>query len=483
MASHITDDGGRRAAARSCVRAVLLVVLVVAYSLVLRVVYTGLISGPFAYAGYTSVPQAWQDGVASTMLTAIVALLLPRRITCASDVVLWMMLGVCVGPAILMSGYTGYLDPAGAAAFSMLLAVVFSAAALAVRWRRDTGSALSTAPATAADSMLVGSRVVRRETLAWVLCGLYSLGTYGLMAVTTGFQFRLVALDEVYDVRAAYADDLAAGGGLGYLLSGQAYVVNAYVMIRALAKRAWPLFALGVVGQYLLYSTTGFKTVLFSIPAMVVIAVVLRRRRPRSGFPLLFGPVVLMVGSAIVDEAQGGITWTSLFSRRFIVTPGLLTSVYADYFSEHPVALWARSFTRFWVTSPYDTTPTKTIGQYMLPGSNVNANANLFADGYANLGAVGVVVIAAVLAAWLRVLDRWSRGLPVPVVGVLFVMSAVTLSNTSILTAMLSHGLLVATLLVAVMPRGGWGVLSPGEASALGKPERGQARRSFQRRA
>lgn len=449
--------------ARVLGRPTILAAVVVVYAASLHAVYAGLISGPFAYAGYTVVSQPWQDRVLATLIAVGVALVLPARITRASDVVLWMLFGVCLAPAILMAGYTGYLTPAAAARFSFLLATAFAAAVVAVRWGRDRACAasargdLSAADRrTAPDTVRIGSRVVDRNALAWVLCAVYSAATYGVMATTTGFSFHFVSLDDVYDVRAAYADDLSAGGPLGYLLSGQAYVVNVYVMIRAFSRRVWPLVVLAALGQFVIYSTTGFKTVLFSIPAMVAIAMVLRRRRPRSGTPLLLGPVLLMLLSAGADLLHGGITWTSLFSRRFIVTPGLLTSVYADYFSDHPVALWATSFTRLWVTSPYDTTPTKTIGQYMLPGSQVNANANLFADGYANLGAVGLFVIAAVLAVWLRCLDRWSVGIPVPVVGVLVVMSAVTLSNTSILTSMLSHGLLVATLLIAVMPRHGW---------------------------
>ncbi|KTR54361.1 hypothetical protein NS359_00350 [Curtobacterium oceanosedimentum] len=458
----VTHASGFRAAA-ALARPTALAAVVVVYAATLHAVYTGLISGPFAYAGYTVVPQPWQDQVLATLVAVVVALLLPARITRASDIVLWMLFGVCVAPAILMPGYTGYLTSIEAMRFALLLATAFAAAAVAVGWGGDrVGSEdLQQAPAvdgggTALDTVRIGSRVVDRNALAWVLCAVYSAATYGVMAVTTGFSLHFVALDDVYDVRAAYADDLSAGGPLGYLLSGQAYVVNVYVLIRAFARRTWPLVVLALLGQFVIYTTTGFKTVLFSIPAMVAIAVVLRRRRPRSGAPLLLGPVLLMLVSAGVDLLQGSITWTSLFSRRFIVTPGLLTSVYADYFSDHPVALWAKSFTRLWVTSPYDVTPTKTIGQYMLPGSQVNANANLFADGYANLGTVGLFVIAAVLAVWLRCLDRWSRGVPASVVGVLVVMSAVTLSNTSILTAMLSHGLLVGTVLVAVMPRRGW---------------------------
>jgi hypothetical protein len=61
-----------------------------------------------------------------------------------------------------------------------------------------------------------------------------------------------------------------------------------------------------------------------------------------------------------------------------------------------------------------------------------------------------------VLLVYLKILDRVSVGLPVGVAAMVMTMPAVALSNTSILTAMLSHGLVVAVILLALTPRDGW---------------------------
>jgi hypothetical protein len=170
-----------------------------------------------------------------------------------------------------------------------------------------------------------------------------------------------------------------------------------------------------------------------------------------------------MVAAALADELQGGLLWTSLFARRFVITPGLLTSVYVDFFDENPSAMFGRSFLRWWVDSPYERSIALEVGQYLQPGGTVAANANLFADGFANFGHVGMVGTGLVLLAFLRFVDWAARGLPLTVAAMVMLMPSITLTNTSLTTAMLSHGLALGTLVLAVAPRSGW--YRPGDDS------------------
>ena len=103
------------------------------------------------------------------------------------------------------------------------------------------------------------------------------------------------------------------------------------------------------------------------------------------------------------------------------------------------------------------------MGDQLLPGSGLAANANLVADGFSNFGWAGVAGAVAVLAVYLRFLDRCSAGLPVPVTAVLVVMPSIVLSQTALLTSMLTHGVFAAAVLLAVAPRTGW---SPRRAGA-----------------
>ncbi|GAA3340794.1 hypothetical protein GCM10017714_22070 [Curtobacterium pusillum] len=411
-----------------------------------------LVAPLFSYSGFTYVPADPQSILLAVLMTTGVALSLPGRITRPSHVVLWTLFVVCVSPTMLMSVSTGYLDARTALLLTAAVGSSFALVCLGV----PRSAVRTPKSADASDTLTLGRFTVTRSPLTWTVCTVYSLLTYGIMAATVGVHVRFLALDDIYDVRADYTADVGTGGTLGYLLTGQAYVVNPLILARGLFRRRPSLIVLAIVGQFLLYSSTGFKAVLFSFIAVLGMAVLFRGRAVRSSLPFLIAPLTIMVVSAAADELQGGITWTSVFTRRFMLTPGLLTSVYTDYFSQNPVAMYGYSFLDTWVDYPYDLPPPKRIADYLMPGSTGYANANLFADGFANFGWIGIFVAAGALFVWLRCVDIATRGLPMRVAAMALVMPSIMLSNTSIFTAMLSHGLLLGTLVLLIAPRTGW---------------------------
>ena len=432
-------------------RVVVILTLVAALALTMNWISANLVAPLFSYLGYVYVAASPASLSAAIAMTAVVALILPQRITRPSHVALWTLFVVCVSPTMLMSISTGYLPTETALLLTASVGTAFALVCLGI-----PRTAMPTPTASAAQDVLrVGSFTVTRSVLTWTVLSVYSALTYGLMAATVGIHVRFLALDDIYDVRADYTADVGTGGALGYLLTGQAYAVNPLLLARGLFRRRPSLIVLAIVGQFLLYSSTGFKAVLFSFVAVLAMAV-LFRGKVRSALPFLIAPLAIMTVSAAADQLQGGITWTSVFTRRFMLTPGLLSSVYTDYFSHNPVAMYGYSFLGTWFDYPYDVPPPKRISNYLVPGSTGYANANLFADGFANFGWAGIFVAAATLFVWLRGVDIASRGLPIRVAAMALVMPSITLSNTSIFTAMLSHGLLVGMLILFIAPRTGW---------------------------
>jgi hypothetical protein len=416
-----------------------------------------LVAPLFGYLGYTYVAPSWQMLLGVVLITTAVALTLPRTLNRPSHVVLWTIFVVCVSPTMLMSVSTGYVATNTAIALTGAVGTAFGLVSLATPRRPDadtTGADRALEPD--ADVIRIGTKAISRGTLTWTVCWAYSLLTYGVMAATVGLHVRFLALDDIYDVRADYSADVGTGGTLGYLLTGQAYVINPLILARGVFRRRPSLIVIALIGQFLLYSSTGFKAVLFSFVAVLGMALLFRGTKPRGSSAFLVAPIAVMVVSAAADELQGGLTWTSVFTRRFMLTPGLLSSVYVAYFSDNPVARYGYSFLRTWIDYPYELPPPKRIADFLVPGSVGYANANLFADGFANFGWFGIFIAAAVLLIWLRVLDRASRGLPMRVAAMAVVMPSIMLSNTSVFTAMLSHGLLMGTVVLAIAPRTGW---------------------------
>ncbi|MGG7306198.1 O-antigen polymerase [Curtobacterium sp. AB451] len=440
-------------------RVVFVVGAVAALAATMNWISAVLVAPLFSYLGYTYVGASPMVMLAAVLLTSAVALALPVRITRPSHVVLWALFVVCVAPTMLMGVSAGYLSAGTALLLSAAVGTAFVLVAAGIPRSATVGRS------TPSDVLRLGSLAIRRSTLTWTVCAVYSLLTYGIMAATVGIHVRFLALDDIYDVRADYTADVGSGGTLGYLLTGQAYVVNPLLLARGIFRRRPSLIVLALVGQFLLYSSTGFKAVLFSFVAVLGMALLFRGRSTKGSAPFLVAPLAIMVVSALADEAQGGITWTSVFTRRFMLAPGLLSSVYVDYFSQNPVAMYAYSFLDTWFDYPYDLAPPKRIADYLVPGSTGYANANLFADGFANFGWLGIGIAAFALWVWLRVVDRAAHGLPMRVAAMALVMPSIMLSNTSVFTAMLSHGLLFGTIILAICPRTGWEPEAPGSTT------------------
>lgn len=409
---------------------------VVVFALLLHWVYADLISPTFDYLGYRYREPTAAAFIIAVVIAIAAALALPRRLERASSVVLWLLFVVTVAPTILIAPYTPYRTDDQALILGGAVALIFMAVAWGVRGDIKPRS-WGVSP-----------------TSIWFILIVISLLTYGLLAFTQGISLRLLSFVDVYDVREEYAGNLEGIGILSYLVFIQANVVNPLMVARGLFNRAPVWTIAGLLGQLILYSTTGFKGMLFAVPAWFIVAFVLRRkRRTTDGLVLVWGAGGLILISAVIDQLLNSILLTSLLSRRFLITPGVFTSVYAEFFSANPQVHLGHSILRPFVDYPYELTPPYVIGEWMAGLPTMAANANMFADGFANFGWIGMIGAGAVLLVYLRILDQVSVGLPLGVVGVVMTMPTVALSNTSILTAMLSHGLVAAILLLAVMPR------------------------------
>lgn len=410
-------------------------VAVAAYGFLIHWAYSGLISPSFKYLGYTYSEPKPEMVVLSWILASLAALALPRTFSKVSTVFMWLLYVRVGATSILMAPYTGYLDDGEALRLSVTLSLIFVGVALGLRGEsRELGISLS-------------------GTSFWLVLVIFSLVTYGLLAFTQGLSLELISFYDVYDVRDEYSENTEGVGILRYLSFTQANVINPMFFARGIYTRRYVWVAFGILGQLVIYSGSGFKGTLFAIPAWIIIAIVLRRKTGPDGQWLMWGASALIAVSALMDFLLDSALWTSLFSRRFLTTPGLFTSVYVDFFTQNPQAHLGHSILSPFVDYPYTMNPPNLIGGWMAGLPNMAANANLFGDGYANFGWLGMIGAGVVLLVYLRLLDRAAAGLPLMVSGVVMTMPAMAVSNSSILTAMLTHGLVAGVVLLAIAPR------------------------------
>jgi hypothetical protein len=181
---------------------------------------------------------------------------------------------------------------------------------------------------------------------------------------------------------------------------------------------------------------------------------ILRLGRQQFGSILIWGTTGMIIAAALLDIAFGSIVFTSLFVRRLLVTPGLLTGDYFQFFSQYPQMLLSHSILKGFITNPYGSlSPPFLIGGTYFHNASDSANANLWADAFANFGPAGVVVFSAILGVILWTFDSMTQKSSLLLASLMLALPVFTLSNSGLLTTLLTHGLLVGVVAASFLPQ------------------------------
>ena len=84
---------------------------------------------------------------------------------------------------------------------------------------------------------------------------------------------------------------------------------------------------------------------------------------------------------------------------------------------------------------------------------DVSANANLWADAYANFGILGILFFTAILGGFLWILDSVAKGASLKISTLLLAYPAYMLVNTKLQTTLLTHGLVLVLVILYILPR------------------------------
>ncbi len=408
--------------------------LLSAYSELLHLSYRGHVSPAFDYLGYTYQPPQVDYYLYALVAMVLVASQLPKRIETVSAFVLWLLFLAAIVPSILMPHYTGYLSEKDALATSLGVAFVFCMVVVLVR-RREPAVPLGAELPT---------------NVFWLALIGVSLVSYLVVFSSIGVSLNAVSLSDVYDVREEYAAALGGSTLVAYLVNAQANVLNPAIIALGCLTRRWWAVGLALAGQLVLYSSTGFKTTLMVLPAILVVLLLYRYVSRPFGVILVAGIVAVICASWLLDVVRDDNVVTSLFVRRFLHTPGLLSAIYFAFFSEYDKVQLSHSILSGWIEYPYDLKLPFQISEWATGDPGRSMNANFVADGFAQFGWIGVAGAGLVLVVYLRLLDRAACGVPLPVSSAIMVLPSIALCNSSILTAMLSHGLVMAFIVLAM---------------------------------
>ena len=213
-------------------------------------------------------------------------------------------------------------------------------------------------------------------------------------------------------------------------------------------RKKWCI-ALGVFGQLMFFAVVGGKSILFSTLFLVLVLYLVRRFRRNFGFTLISVLIAVVLIAAAVDSLDGNVVLTTLSTRRTLIDPGLLTGFYYEHYSNAPHAGIAYHFPSGGEALP---APSYEIGLIYFGDEKIDANANLWAEGFADFGISGVLGFSLLLALMMWLYDsiaaRKNFELGVLAIGI----QAFAFSNSAPLTVAITHGGVAVALLIWCVP-------------------------------
>jgi hypothetical protein len=304
-----------------------------------------------------------------------------------------------------------------------------------------------------------GTMLFRNFTLARtqapliiIVAGILFSG-FTLLFMTYGFKMPSLTLD-VYDTRGTYKKSLEENGVLvAYLVSWLGNVVVPFLSAWALVNRRIAIFTVTIVMQLAIFAIAGFKSQLLAIPFVLVILAGVRWRPARL---LDYVAGMFCIGlllAAVVDYKCNLPIMNGIFIRRFFFLPAQLYYYYLDFFSFSPHTWLSQNLLRGFIDYPYSNDVPYLIGRKYFGATDMAANANMWADAFVNFGFIGYFAYLMLFWLVLKIIDNISVNKNSYFVYALLAMPAFSLSNSALLTTMLTHGLLIAGLLICLLPK------------------------------
>jgi len=403
--------------------------------MVFVIVYHRVIIPVWGYEGYRSIATP-EHAAAGWTLAILPSLWMPIQLRRPSALVYWLLYLLVIVPVCLVPIYSLQDQSSGPLSMAACVVGMFGLTRMIYRL-----------PLPAVPRL----HLQAHEFLLVLM--LLSSVFYALMILAFGLHFRYVPLEQVYSIRSQFKEVLSQGSRLtAYAIGWQMYVINPLLMASGIMNRRLFPAVTGVAGQLAIYSISGFRDVLFSAVFFLYLLWTMRKDKA-FGLRLASTWVLCVSAAGALEFFHISRTLAGLIGERMTAGPGLLTGYYYEFFSSHPKALLGQSiFFKSWVHYPYVLGPAEQIGYTYFGDSRMSANANLWADAYANFGYAGIISFTLLLALILWLYDSISDGRDTRLCALAIAMPAFALANSGLLTSLVTHGIGLAMLIVYIMP-------------------------------
>ncbi len=259
----------------------------------------------------------------------------------------------------------------------------------------------------------------------------------------TGFRITLDFIN-VYDTREE-ASTYNLPTIISYLISFSGISLPILALF-ALKNKKWFMLVFLCAIFVLGYSIGTHKTTFF-IFVIAIIAYFIYR----DGFKKLFALGLSCISFICIALyfLTGHFVIPSLIFRRVMAVPVQLSSEYFTFFAENDLNIFRHGILdNVGFNRVYDYSVAQIVGESIYGHMDTNANNGMLGDAFANIGIVGIIIMPIILIIIFRLLDAVSHNLDSRVGITACIYFAVSFTNTSWSTILLTHGFLVACLLL-----------------------------------
>lgn len=265
-----------------------------------------------------------------------------------------------------------------------------------------------------------------------------------------GFQIKF-DLTDVYDIRMDVRD-MHLPTIVGYIKPMATQFLMILMCICIIQKKYTYVFALVFV-QLMNFAFGALKSDLFILLAVFAIGFFYKEKH-RKLIPLVFLSANLI---AIVEfYILGFSTIATLFQRRMMFMPSLLSSEFFSFFSTHEALYLRDSFLRvFGFSTPYSMEGPRLIGYELYGSQDMNANTGIVGDDFAQLRWIAVLVYPFLRVKILQAFDYCAKGINYKVLFLLAFSFSLAFISGSLFSILLTGGFIAVCLVLYLWRKDG----------------------------
>ena len=414
--------------------------LIILFRLIMDYSYSHVVGTTYAYMGFGNDPSAGKMVLSWIILLAgckiVYKAYLNREKKISFEVVLLLFFMSFI-PFTSMVGY-------GALEYSFIICnsvYWFIFLFLCVSLARDNPMKRT----TGMKQFGIGESQLKVLAVLFAIVVLYVSGRYA--------HFRLnFNLLNVYEFRAD-----AAANNLPLILTylfAWSRTLNS-ILLANFIRRKNGLWALGCIAiQLLSFGYDGSKSTFFLLILAIGVNIFPRFEMDAMNKWALRGMTLIVALCALFFAVTGNYVPVSIIVRRVFYLPVRISKDYFAFFTSHQPDYFRQSFLRYFgFRSPYKLLIPYLIGDVYFNSATMSANNGLISDAVANLGYIGIVLYPFLYAFIFRLLDKSSRNLDPRIFITVGIYLALVMTNSFIFTILLTHGLIVAMIVLSFMKR------------------------------